>query len=64
MGLLPRALEIALAARLAVYDCVHIALAENLRCSLITADTRQADAAQNLGINLKPITDFPEYSNT
>lgn len=56
-GLLPRALEIGLASQLAVYDCVHIALAEHLACPLITVDDRAAS-----GVQLKSITDFPKYS--
>ena len=60
-SLLPRALEIALSSTLAVYDCIHIALAETLRCPLITVDQRQANAAEAVGVNLKTITDFPEY---
>ncbi|MAS36833.1 MAG: twitching motility protein PilT [Anaerolineaceae bacterium] len=61
--LLPRALEIGLAQGLAVYDCVHIALAERLNCPLITVDVRQANAAQTASVPLKPITDFPEYTS-
>jgi predicted nucleic acid-binding protein len=59
--LLPRALEIALSSTWAVYDCVHIALAETLRYPLITVDQRQAQAAEGIGVTLKSITDFPEY---
>ncbi len=62
LGLLPRALDIGLAQTLAVYDCVHIALAENLQCPLITIDERQANAATAVGVTLKSITDFPEYT--
>lgn len=61
-SLLPYALDIALETKLAVYDCVHIALANQLGCPLITTDTRQASAAQAFGTRLKFITDFPEYS--
>ena len=61
--LLPRALEIGLAQGLAVYDCVHIALAERLNCPLITVDVRQANAAQTARVPLKPIPDFPEYTS-
>ncbi|MBZ0299490.1 MAG: type II toxin-antitoxin system VapC family toxin [Anaerolineae bacterium] len=61
-GLLPRALEVAVQTQLPVYDCVHVALAENLRVALITMDTRQADAAKTVGITLKSILDFPEYT--
>lgn len=61
-SLLPRALEIGLAQGLAVYDCVHIALAEQLNSPLITVDAKQANAARESRVTLKPITDFPEYS--
>ncbi len=36
--LLLRGMEIALATRHAVYDCVYVALAERERCELVTAD--------------------------
>lgn len=62
-GLLPRALEIAIDNRLAVYDCVHIALAQSLGCPLITVDQRQAEAAQGVAVELIPITNVPEYQN-
>ena len=61
--LLSHALEIALDNHLAVYDCVHIALAQSLACPLITVDQRQTAAAQSVAVELKPITDFPEYQN-
>lgn len=59
--LLSRALEIGLVEELAVYDTVHITLAETLICPLITVDEKQAKAAATVGVTLKPITDFPEY---
>lgn len=59
--LLPRTLEIGLSHDLAIYDAVHITLAENLGCSLITVDEKQAKAASVVGVSLKPITDFPEF---
>lgn len=40
--LLIRAMEIALATRHAVYDCVYVALAEQERCDLVTADDKLA----------------------
>ncbi len=57
-SLLPRALKIGLLYQLAIYDSLYIALAEKLGYPLITIDGRQAQAAQTLGITLKPITDF------
>src|SRR5262245_1592322 len=40
LPLLPRAFAIASQARIGVYDCLYIALAEKLNCELITADNR------------------------
>jgi predicted nucleic acid-binding protein len=62
IDLMPRALEIGVQHRLAIYDSIYIALAEFLRCPLLTEDGKQADAAKAVGIQLKPITDFPEYT--
>jgi predicted nucleic acid-binding protein len=56
--LLPRALQVGLAHNLAVYDALYITMAEDLDCSLITVDDRQAKAAAAIGVALKPITDF------
>ncbi len=55
---LKRALQIGLAHPLAVYDSVYIALAEKYTYPLITADAKQAAAAQAVGVTIKPITDF------
>jgi predicted nucleic acid-binding protein len=38
--LLPRAASIACRARIGIYDCLYVALAERERCQLITADER------------------------
>lgn len=64
VGLLPRALDIGIEVRLAIYDCVHIALAEILNLPLITVDERQAAVAASIGVTLKPITDFPELTES
>lgn len=56
--LLTRALQIGVAHKLAVYDCVYIALAEQYGYPLITADAKQEAAAQTIGVTLKPITEF------
>lgn len=40
MLLLPRAFAIASAARIGVYDCLYVALAEREGCELLTADDR------------------------
>lgn len=61
-SLLPRALDIALDHQLAVYDTIQLALAETLQLPLITTDEKQARIATTVGVTLKPITDFPEYT--
>jgi predicted nucleic acid-binding protein len=40
LPLLLRALSIAAQGRVAVYDCLYVALAERERCELVTADVR------------------------
>lgn len=40
LPLLPRAYAIASAARIGVYDCLYVALAERLGCELVTSDAR------------------------
>lgn len=42
--LLPRAMELSRAARMGVYDCLYVALAESERCEVVTADERMARA--------------------
>jgi predicted nucleic acid-binding protein len=44
LPLVPRALEIASQARIGVYDCLYVALAEREQCELITADQRLFNA--------------------
>lgn len=46
LPLLPRALEIASQAKIGVYDCLYVALAEQEGCELITADKRLVNALQ------------------
>ncbi len=60
--LLERALTIGVSHQIPVYDSVYIALAEAMGYPLITIDERQAKAAQAVGVVLKPITDFPEFT--
>ncbi len=57
-NLYTRALQIGLANQLAVYDSVYIALADRLKCPLITVDAPQIRAATAESITIKPITDF------
>ena len=40
LPLLPRAMAIATKARIGVYDCLYVALAEREGCELVTADQR------------------------
>ena len=55
---LKRGLTIGLKHKLALYDSIYIALAEQLTYPLITDDTKQAAAARAEGITPKPLTDF------
>lgn len=64
VGLLPRALNIGIEDQLAIYDCVHISLAEILNLPLITVDEKQSTVAASIGITIKPITDFPEFTES
>ena len=45
--LLPRAVELASRMRIGVYDCLYVALAEELQCELLTADARLVKAFEN-----------------
>jgi predicted nucleic acid-binding protein len=40
LPLLPRAMEISSQARIGLYDCLYVALAEQENCELVTADAR------------------------
>jgi predicted nucleic acid-binding protein len=40
LALLPRAYEISSQARIGVYDCLYVALAEREKCAFVTADDR------------------------
>lgn len=40
LALLPRAIALSSAARIGVYDCVYVALAEREGCEFVTADTK------------------------
>jgi predicted nucleic acid-binding protein len=46
VSLMDRAIEIASKARIAVYDCLYVALAEQQGCELITSDKRLLNALQ------------------
>lgn len=57
-ALISTALTLGLAHGLAVYDALYIALALDLNTALVTADSRQAQAAVEAGVSLKSLTDF------
>jgi predicted nucleic acid-binding protein len=40
LSLLPRAYQLSSQARIGVYDCLYVALAERERCELVTADSK------------------------
>jgi predicted nucleic acid-binding protein len=44
MPLIPRAYVIASKARIGIYDCLYVALAERVACDLITGDTHLINA--------------------
>ena len=56
--LMIRAIEIARAARIGVYDCVYVALAEREDCELITADQKVINALGSEFPFLVPLTSF------
>lgn len=62
-SMLPRALDIGAAHNLAIYDSLYIALSEKLTHPLITVDQRQQSTAEKVGIRLKPLSDFPEFTD-
>jgi predicted nucleic acid-binding protein len=59
LPLLARAFEIASAARIGVYDCLYVALAERETCDLITADDRLVKNLQSRFPFLRPLATFP-----
>lgn len=54
-GLLPRALELACLSRHPVYDCVYLALADQLGAPLVTADASLAKVARARRIAVRPL---------
>lgn len=57
-GLNNAALGLSIKNRLPIYDTLYIALALELQCPLITLDQKQAQAAQQANVTVKPLTDF------
>lgn len=56
LSLLDRALEISSQARIGVYDCLYVALAEREGCELLTADSRLANSLPGF-----PIVDLANW---
>lgn len=52
------AFDLGLEHNLAVYDALYIVVAQDLDIPLITVDQRQAAVAENVGVIMKPLTDF------
>jgi len=46
LPLLPRAAELSAMARIGIYDCLYVALAEQEQCELVTADKRLLNTFQ------------------
>ncbi|HEV3259466.1 MAG TPA: type II toxin-antitoxin system VapC family toxin [Gemmataceae bacterium] len=57
--LLARAFEIASVARVGVYDCLYVALAEREGCDFITADDRLVKNLQTQFPFMTPLSSFP-----
>ncbi len=57
--LIPRAYDIASNARIGVYDCFYVALAEHEKCELATADDKLVNALQKKFPFIKHLSTFP-----
>lgn len=57
-GYLDRALEIALASNITVYDASYVALAESLGCQLVTSDSRLCNSLQGSPYQVWSMHDF------
>jgi len=55
---LSEAIDIGLDHGLAIYDALYIVLAQKLQTALITTDKKQMRVAQQIGVAIKPVTDF------
>lgn len=57
--LLVRGMEIALATRHAVYDCVYVALAEQEQCEFVTADDKLVKSLKSMFPFIVPLVALP-----
>jgi predicted nucleic acid-binding protein len=54
-----RAIDIASAMRIGVYDCIYVALAEQEKCELVTADTTLVRVLQPTFPFIQTLASFP-----
>lgn len=59
LPLLPRAFDIASSMRIAIYDCVYVALAEKENCELVTADAKLIANLQKQFPFIKELASLP-----
>src|SRR5438128_2606920 len=59
LALAPRACAIATKARIGVYDCLYVALAEQEKCELATADDRLVNSLQAQFPFIRHLSTFP-----
>jgi predicted nucleic acid-binding protein len=59
LPLLPRAYAISSQARIGVYDCVYVALAERESCEFITADDKLVKNLQGQFPFIMPLASMP-----
>ena len=57
--LLDRAYQIAAAARIGIYDCLYVALAEQEACELVTGDSKLLKNLQSIYPFLVPLSSLP-----
>jgi predicted nucleic acid-binding protein len=59
LSLMPRAYAISSEARIGIYDCLYVALAEEEGCQLVTADSRLATVLQKKYAFIVELSLFP-----
>jgi predicted nucleic acid-binding protein len=59
LPLVPRAYQIASAARIGIYDCLYVALAEREACELVTADDKLVKNLQAAFPFIRSLTSLP-----